>query len=92
VPGTANVRQSPNLNLDRVGVVTAGDDVLVTGFADEPDGTRWYRIDLPESGLNGVWLLATITVRGTVYDSVRLLDNGGELHPALGIPWDDVPR
>jgi hypothetical protein len=63
----------------------------VTGFTDDPDGSRWYRINAPEANLNSVWVLHQI-----VYDqanepreTVRLLE-GNSVNEALRIPYDQA--
>lgn len=87
IPGTANVRAKPNINFERVGIVEAGDVIQVTGFTTEPDGTLWYRLDVPERHLLGVWLLAKVTVQGQSKQTIRL-EGGAELNPALQLQYE----
>ena len=87
VPGTANVRARPTLEEAPLSNVTAGDDVLVTGYSVEPDGTVWYRIDVPNRNLRDVWLRAQVSVQGRTFESVRL-DNDATLDPALRLPYN----
>ena len=86
VPGKANVRSHPNANLDRIDIVEAGDEVLVTGFTTAPDGARWYRLEVPSRNLLNAWLLAEVPVQGQPKQTIRL-EGGAALNPALELPY-----
>lgn len=86
VPGFANVRMRPDANLARAGIVEAGDVILITGYTTAPDGTLWYRINVASRSLPTVWLLAEITDRGRLWQSVRI-EGGAALNPALQLPY-----
>jgi hypothetical protein len=75
----------------RVDWVSAGLDAFVTGYTNDPDGDRWYRIDVVgRSGLTGVWIAAQLPDRGEVHDTVRVLDNAGNVNEQLFIPFDQA--
>lgn len=85
VPGQANVRSRPSTTAAVVSIVTANDDVVVTGFTDGPDGARWYRLDVVGRNLRDGWLLARVVVQGRTYDTIRLLD--GKLRQDLWLTY-----
>lgn len=87
-PGQINVRNRPNLSLNRTSFLVANDDVILTAFSDAPDGVRWYRVDVPAKNLMGVWLLAEAdNDRGQIFPTLRFMDNGGQLRTELGIAY-----
>lgn len=86
VPGSANVRARPDVQLEPIGVVVAGDEIELTGFTDAPSGVRWYRLDVPDRQLRDVWLLARIEVKDKVYDSLRF-EGREALRPELYVPF-----
>lgn len=85
-PGRINVRQRPDLSLEGITFVTAGDEVVITGYTDDPVGQRWYRLDVVTRNLRDVWLLYQAADRGQTYETVRL-DGGAQLNPLLTLPY-----
>lgn len=87
-PESFNAHEGPSLDTPRVGFVRSGDDMEMTGYTDDPDGARWYRVKVPDRGITSGWLPAKRDYKGEEKDMIYL--NGAEPDSRLGIPYEDA--
>ncbi len=90
-PGRAWTYSQPALGAERRAYIEGGLSIDITGFTDDSEGSRWYRINAAAAGLNNVWVLQQIVYEQDRQprETVRLLDNNG-LNEALFIPFDQA--
>lgn len=90
VPRSYPVRLYPTFNAaptyDRL---SAGDRVVVTGFTEDYNLIRWYRLDVFSRNLRNVWFPEHLPPRGQEYATLRLEDNV-PLNDLMHIPYNDA--
>lgn len=91
-PGRAWTYALPSLGAERRTYIEGGLSVEVTGFTEDNEASRWYRINAADIGLTNVWVLHQIVFEmdRQPRETIRFFDNNNVVNEALFIPFDQA--